>query len=403
MANSSKRLAAVLVAGSSLLSTQVSADGLTEALVSGKASADLRLRYESVEQNNAVDDASAVTLRSRLGYTTGVFEGFSAKLEVEDARIVAGVDEYTVGPTGFNPGEYSVIADPEHTEVDQGFVQYKSDAITAKLGRQVITLDGHRFVGHVGWRQDRQTFDGFTLKGSPVKGLNLFYGFIDKRNRIFAEAADVDSADNLFNLSYATPYGKLGAYAYMLEVEPTEATRDTYGVSFKGKSKTSFGKLLYAAEFATQTFESGTTERDADYMMVEGGLATGGATFKVGYEVLGSDSGAYGFTTELATLHKFNGWADTFLGTPTTGLVDAYVTVVTKVAGAKVVATYHDFSADESTATVDDLGSEIDVLLAKKFGKHYSAGIKYAAYSAGDAGAGKVDADKLWIWTGISF
>jgi hypothetical protein len=36
----------------------------------------------------------------------------------------------------------------------------------------------------------------------------------------------------------------------------------------------------------------------------------------------------------------------------------------------------------------------------KKYGKHYSAGIKYAAYSAGDI---KVDADKLWVWIGAKF
>ena len=49
---------------------------------------------------------------------------------------------------------------------------------------------------------------------------------------------------------------------------------------------------------------------------------------------------------------------------------------------------------------VDDLGDEIDFLYAKKFGKHYNAGIKYAQYSAGDI---LVDTDKLWVWVGASF
>jgi hypothetical protein len=35
--------------------------------------------------------------------------------------------------------------------------------LSGKIGRQVITMDNHRFVGHVGWRQDRQTFDALTL------------------------------------------------------------------------------------------------------------------------------------------------------------------------------------------------------------------------------------------------
>ena len=69
-------------------------------------------------------------------------------IEVEDTRIVLGEGDYTVGPSGYNVGQYSVIADPEHTELDQGYVQYQNEGLTARLGRQIITMDGHRFV----WR-----------------------------------------------------------------------------------------------------------------------------------------------------------------------------------------------------------------------------------------------------------
>lgn len=64
---------------------------------------------------------------------------------------------------------------------------------------------------------------------------------------------------------------------------------------------------------------------------------------------------------------------------------------------------YHDFSAEKSSASIDDLGSEINLLYAKTFAKYYSTGIKYARYSAGDVAAGKVDTDKLWVWAGLSF
>ena len=33
----------------------------------------------------------------------------------------------------------------------------------------------------------------------------------------------------------------------------------------------------------------------------------------------------------------------------------------------------------------------------------YKADIKYAAYSAGDAAAGKVDTDKVWLWVSAKF
>jgi hypothetical protein len=49
---------------------------------------------------------------------------------------------------------------------------------------------------------------------------------------------------------------------------------------------------------------------------------------------------------------------------------------------------------------VDDLGDEINLQYVTKVAKHYTVGLKYAAYS-GDSG--KVDADKLWLWVNTKF
>jgi hypothetical protein len=109
----------------------------------------------------------------------------------------------------------------------------------------------------------------------------------------------------------------------------------------------------------------------------------------------------------LATLHKFNGWADQFLTTPDEGLVDMYASVSGKLLGGQWAVVYHDFSADEDSAISDDFGDEIDVSYTMGFGKHYYAGVKYAAYSAEDPannGANNfADTDKFWIWAGAKF
>ncbi|MFT6899395.1 MAG: hypothetical protein ACJA13_003831 [Paraglaciecola sp.] len=392
-------LAMALMGGASTQS--VLANSFTEALTTGTANADLRLRYEDVQQDNGAQDASALTLRTRLGYTTGSFKGFSGVVKMEDNRIALGQGDYTVGPTGYHSGIYSVIADPEFTELDQGFIQYKGAGFSAKLGRQVITMDNHRFVGHVGWRQDRQTFDGLSVQFSPVKDLTVKYAYINQRNRIFAEAADLNAKDHLFNAAYLTTIGTLTGYAYLLEVDNyTDNALDTYGIRFTGSATAGDTKIVYTAEFASQSSETATTDFDADYVMLQAGAVFGGVTAKVGYEALGTDNGAYGFSTPLATLHKFNGWADQFLGTPAQGLVDTTVTLAGKVAGGGWTAIYHDFEADEASDTVDDLGSELDLQYMRKYGKHYSAGIKYAAYSGA---SGRVDADKLWLWVGAKF
>jgi hypothetical protein len=394
---------------SSLLLASVSTVALAEdsfykALSSGKASADFNLRYEDVSQDNAVKDASAFTLRTRLSYTSAVLDGWSVTLGVEDSRIVLGQGDYTVGPTGYNLGEYSVIADPEVTEVDQVFVQYKKDKLTLKLGRQVIALDGHRHVGHVGWRQDRQTFDAATVIYAINEKLKVQYSYLNQRNRIFAEAADLDSNDHLLNLNYKTDYGMLTAYSYLLEIDnDTNNSLDTHGASFKGATKaakkgdTTFS---YAAEYATQSNEIATNEFDADYLFAELGVNLSMLTAKIGYEVLGSDSGNYGFSTPLATLHKFNGWSDQFLGTPSQGLKDLIFTLSGKAGGGSWIAAYHDFSADDASDTVDDLGNEINLQYVKKFADHYTGGIKYATYSGEGA---RVDADKIWLWVGVKF
>ena len=356
-----------------------------------KATLDMNLRYESVDQDNALKDADALTLRTRLTYQTASSNGFSAVVGFEDVRDVLGMDDYN-NAAGKNGGVYSVIADPEVTELDQGYVQYKKDKFTAKVGRQVITMDGHRFVGHVGWRQDRQTFDAATFTYAANDKLSATYSYITQRNRIFAEAKDQNSSDHLLNVSYKTSVGKLVGYSYLLD-QDDGAEIDTYGVSLTGKKD----KLAYALEYATQ--ENG--DYDADYLKLEGGYSFDKVKATLGYEVLGSDNGMYGFSTPLATLHKFNGWTDQFLGTPATGLVDIYASLAGKAFGGKW--TYHDFSADDSSATVDDLGSELDVVFGKKFAKNYSAGVKLAMYSAGDAAAGKVDTDKIWLWVGAKF
>ncbi|WP_218310089.1 alginate export family protein [Alteromonas antoniana] len=380
---------------------QSNASELVDALAEGSASASMNLRYESVSQDNAVADADALTLRTFLGLKSGSYKGFSVTAEVEDSRIVLGQGDYSVGPTGYNVGQYSVIADPETTELDQAFVQYQSDSYTVRAGRQVIALDAHRFVGHVGWRQDRQTFDGISLSYQISKDISAFYAYVNQRNRIFAQAADLDSKDHLINISYQSPVGKFTAYSYLLEIDnATPNSLDTFGVRYAGGVTLNDVKYSYTAEYATQSSETATLDVDASYWLLEGSATFSGVTLLAGYEVLGSDEGVYGFSTPLATLHKFNGWADQFLSTPAQGLKDAYISLSSTLAGGKGSLVYHQFDADESSVEVSDLGSEVDLVYTKAVLDNVTLGLKYARYSAGDI---NVDTDKLWAWVSTAF
>jgi len=378
------------------------ADSVTEALINGKTSANFNMRYEGVNQDNALKDASALTLRTRLTYATGKVAGFSSIIEFEDSRNMFGIDDYN-NTLGKNTN-YSVVADPETTELDQFLLQYQQKSFGIKAGRQVITMDNHRFVGHVGWRQDRQTFDGVTAVYKPIDGLTLNYGYITKRNRIFAQAKDIDANDHLINLAYQTGLGKLTAYSYLLEQDNNISNGlDTFGLRFSGSSSVGKQKLTYQLEYAQQDSDSSIASYSANYISAEVGSKFSGIGLKLGYELLGSDNGNYGFSTPLATLHKFNGWSDQFLNTPKEGLSDLYASVGGKLAGGKWAVIVHKFDADQASATVDDLGSEINAVYSRPINKHYTAGIKFASYSAGDNTAGKVDTDKVWLWLNAKF
>lgn len=394
-------LLVVLFGGMLSSSAVTQAEDLYSAFSQGKAYGDVNLRFESVDQDNALKDADALTLRTRLGYRSGSLNGFSFQLEMEDSRIVLGQGDYASPPNDYNSGIYSVIADPEHTELDQGFVQYQSEQFNLKLGRQVITHDGHRFIGHVGWRQDRQTFDGATFNYTPNKQLSLSYSYISQRNRIFAQDADLDANDHLLHASYKTAIGTVSAYSYLLEVDNGLANGlDTYGVRLAGQAPYRDMQFSYQLEYAQQTNESTQQQYESDYVFIELGAQFGSMQAKIGYELLGSDNGLSGFQTPLATLHKFNGWSDQFLMTPNEGLQDITFTLSGKLAGGKWLAAYHDFSADVSSEQVDDLGDEINLQYVKTFGEHYKVGVKYASYSGS---SGKVDTDKLWLWLNVGF
>ena len=364
-----------------------------------KVYADLRARYETVNQDNALEDAEALTLRTRLGVKSSTYQGFSAVFEVEN--IIEIIDDFSVPQIGVRTGEFSTIADPENTEVDQAYLQYSNNGLNVKVGRQVFTLDNHRFVGHVGWRQDRQVYDAAVVEYKPSKEWVLNAAYIDKRNRIFGDESDIDSKDIILNSSYNSSVGKFLAYAYLLEVDNNiDNSLDTYGVRFSGDDKFGETKLSYTFEYASQESNNAF---DTDYVLLEAAATFSNITTKIGYELLGSDDGQQAFATPLATLHGFNGWADVFLSTPDAGLEDIYLSVSGKLAGGEWVAVYHDFSSDGSLAGFTDLGDEIDLRYSRKFGENYWAGIKLANYSAGDSVFGLVDTDKFWLWGRVAF
>ena len=372
------------------------ADSLSQALSDGKPELDIRYRYEKVEQDGFDLDARASTIRFRLGYTTAPLRGFFVGADVEYIATI-GTDNYNDFENGKT--QYPVVADPEGAELNRAFIGYSGLKNTLfKVGRQRIILDNHRFVGNVGWRQNEQTYDALTAISQFGERVKLIATVINNVNTIWGEShptkGDLNIDGRVVNVATKIPGGTLVAYAHLIEVEdaPSMSHRNL-GVRYTGKHNFNDDvDLLYTGEYADQSdYKNGSSVIDAAYYFAEAGVRWKQFTCKLGYEVLGSNDGLYGFSTPLATLHKFNGWADLFLTTPDAGLEDLYFSAGAKLWGFKALAVYHDFSPDESG---DDFGSELDLRVARTFKRHYTAVLKYSDFDS-DSDV-KPDTTKLW-------
>ena len=86
---------------------------LEKAISEGKATLNARLRYEHAEVGS-LDEAEALTIRTRLGYLSGKYNGLNSFLELEDTTAINDDTDYSVPapPDQKVPGK-SIIADPE--------------------------------------------------------------------------------------------------------------------------------------------------------------------------------------------------------------------------------------------------------------------------------------------------
>lgn len=364
---------------------------ITDALKEGDVSLNFRARYEEVDTagNKKVDLTS---LKTRLTYKSAAYNGLSALIEMDDVTHIS--------------DDEGSVADPEGTEVNQAYLQYIFGKTTLKYGRQRILLDNQRFLGGVGFRQNEQTYDGISIVNKNLPDTTFFLANVNNVNRIFGEdspGGDHENDTYLLNAKYAGfKAGTLSAYAYLIDNEDaSNFSTDTYGVRFTGKTD----NLGYTLEYATQSdADDNTASYDADYILAEGSFKVADVTLKAGYELLGADGAKGQFITPLATLHKFQGWNDKFLGggtgNITGGIEDIYASAGTTISGVQLSLVYHEFNSDESSASgMNDLGSEYGFVIAKKFGA-FGLSLKYADYDADDF---SVDTDKLWITAEAKF
>lgn len=256
-----------------------------------------------------------------------------------------------------------------------------------KLGRQQLSYDDQRILGGLGWAQQARTHDALVYKYKKNK-LSLDIG-----------GALNTTVDEIYNTA------NLFSYRDMVFAR----------VNTKGE------KLNFSFLALLNTFQNGgdnnpatppTTDRKASLLTtgVHAGYKTGGlsltanlylqegervggvdvkgallasisAKYKVsdkltlgaGYEsISGRKDDSAAFFPLYGTNHAFNGLIDRFyVGNHGNagGLNDLQVSLATKISGLAVTLTGHYFTEVEDVDGFDgkDLGSEIDLVIAKKF------------------------------------
>ena len=376
-----------------------------EAVAATKPIFNFRLRYEGVDQEGLPENADALTYRVRAGLETGAFA--DTKFLVEFDHVEDIVDDYS-SPARPRAG-FPVVADQSTTELNR--IQLTNTSIPdtkVTLGRQRIVLDDSRFIGNVGWRQDEQTYDALRVTNTSISNLTIDAGYITQVNRIFPDdfGGGAWEGDSYYvNAGYKTPVGKLTGFAYLIDADEAAAnSTETFGVRFAGAKEVGPGKVNYALSYAQQSdFGSSNLDYEADYYLIDAGYAVSKFKIGAGYEVLGADEDAgTAFKTPFATLHKFQGWADKFLGTPATGIEDLYLSAgyfpgkAGPLTGLKFVVAYHDFSSETGSI---DYGSEFNLVAGAKWDV-LAFTLKYADYSADEFSS---DTSKIWLQVDYAF
>lgn len=377
-----------------------------EMVTAGNVGLNLRYRFEHVDSDAFDRHAEASTLRTRATFSSASYRGFA---------FVAEVDNVTdIGAARFNDtdnGEisYPVVADPEGSEINQAWLRYSGEALVGTYGRQRILHGNQRFVGGVAWRQNEQTYDGFRARWEGGIA-EADYAYVYNVNRIFgpddtAQPANWHGKNHLLRLQVPlADGGVLSGFAYLLDVTPQAAFAanpvenngsDTWGLEYAGN----LGPVATRLSYARQT-DGGDSQLDygAHYYLLEGAVPLGPVTATLGYEVLGAGDGV-GFKTPLATLHKFQGWADMFLATPGDGVEDLYAGLAGAIGPVKVAGTWHDFRAAEGGA---DFGSELDLVATWPLHPSLSLQLKYANF-ASDNSDRYADTQKAWLTVTFSY
>lgn len=354
---------------------------------------DLRYRLELVDDDRFAEDATASTLRARVGVISPQWSGWQFGLTAHANHHIGRED---FNSTANSHRRYPLVADPDDESISEAWVGYsRPGTFSLRAGRQRLTEDNLRFLGNVGFRQLEQTFDALAF-GLDSGDWRVDLRWLDKAHRVFGPdnpdrlLAEADLNTWMGTIARSIGNSSVAFYAHRIAFDDRAASHRNLGIRLSGPLPGA-SAFSYRLEFARQ---EGIRELDdvdgQNYLHAR--IAQKLATWHwfAGHERLGGN-GDYAFQTPLATLHAHNGWSDQFLSTPADGLVDTYAAASKKLGEWTALVKLHDFRSDRRS---------------RKYGREYGLMVKRplvaglslqgkAAWFDGDSG--RPDISKLWF------
>jgi len=420
-------------------------ESLGAALGGGKTNFATQYRYESVETpTNQAGQAKAQTLGTRLGYETGAYHDLAVNVQVQG--VWSNKQFHDGQKDGNSRTDLNSVNDPGGVGVNSAHLIYRGIAdTTIRQGRQIIRYDDDRWVGNVDWRQNWQSFDATSVTNNSLADTTVKAAYVTNVNRPSGDGATVNASgisngnthmkSTLLNINNkSVSFADIVAYSYRLDyTNQSNANASTGAPNTFGSTDTTGLKLAkegidvagykfgWVAEMANQkNFRLNTASYNARYTNINANLGGSLGNIKIGQEVLGSDN-SRSVQTPLSTLFAFNGWADKFLVTPTTGLKDSYIKARSNAMGIVYGADFHQFKSDVGSV---GLGRELDLIAEKQLDKNFAVGARAARYKAdtGTTGTGSgngvaansvananaggvylVDTNKMWLYGSYKF
>jgi hypothetical protein len=320
-----------------------------------------RLRGEADGRTADVDPDAATLSRIRAAVRVGLLDWVRVYIQVQDARAWG--------------TEGSTLTDGSADQFDlhQGYADLgRSDAFTARLGRQTMALADERLVGAIEWTNTAQSFDGVRTFGE-YKGVTwtAFWMNVAERDDLLATGVDPQlnqgiNDDGWLIGGFATrKFGDVTSELTAL-FDRDAVTDESYTLNLRVHGRT--GGVLYEGAAAYQ----GGPGRSAYFASGKAGLAIGRGTVAAQLDYLSGDADptdgeTKAFNTLYATNHKFYGYMDYFLNIPgqldQAGLVDAILRgTLTTSENTNVRLDLHRFLIAQKRNDRRALGTELDAI-----------------------------------------